>query len=624
MLKNKSILENRRLRREIAFNQFLHELKNILPKNIQIKCFISYAWEDNSTPAGKAKNDKCQNRLTRIKNDLGILGVDVFFDLYDMHGAMKLRMEQSLASSHFVFLIGTPRLVERLNSVPLTNAAFEYQHIKNKLLLDKDCLLPLCFEGDFGKAFPSEVCCNLIRDMRDEDSYEMMMAGLSNPMGIIPNIFGIHNLNANDTIKLLYKIAWEKLATALQLIDIEIKPRSEVDAKIVIPYHDIRFKDGAAVSTQQVYCQGTWHGHDVTIKTLPIPSEDMKQELIREAQIMGQLYHPNLRPFYGVCLDPNHECLLYKPMESDLSTFLQENPFLTLLEQKTLILNLLNGISYLHSRNIIHRHLKPASVLFSEGRLYISDLGFAKVQFSDSVSSIHQLPEINVAQAPELFLSQDVTEKIDIYSLGWILWHILTGKPWPNTHSLALKKQYPNLDDVPSQCRALVEQCWCDNPKARPTIMQLLQQFEAVQHDNPAALDNLLREGQVHESASRYPLAREIYLIAARQEHIKSAYSLALLYLNSYIPMNQHEMLHYLTKASEQYYRAQYNLARIYERGEFVTKDISRAIVLYQAVVNNPQSMPDLITGARKKVESLSVLVSTDNTRVLQNLTLKK
>jgi TPR repeat protein len=154
--------------------------------------------------------------------------------------------------------------------------------------------------------------------------------------------------------------------------------------------------------------------------------------------------------------------------------------------------------------------------------------------------------------------------------------------------------------------------------------MQLLQQFEAVQHDNPAALDNLLREGQVHESASRYPLAREIYLIAARQEHIKSAYSLALLYLNSYIPMNQHEMLHYLTKASEQYYRAQYNLARIYERGEFVTKDISRAIVLYQAVVNNPQSMPDLITGARKKVESLSVLVSTDNTRVLQNLTLKK
>jgi len=119
----------------------------------------------------------------KLKHDLEMLGAQVFLDIYDMHGDMSARMKENIEKSDIIFLIGTSRLKVRLEQIPHTNAAFEWEHIQAKVAQpqNKDCLLPLWFEGqEFSAAFPAQVHKDLVRDMREADAHESILAGLAN------------------------------------------------------------------------------------------------------------------------------------------------------------------------------------------------------------------------------------------------------------------------------------------------------------------------------------------------------------------------------------------------------------------------------------------------------------
>ncbi|MGA2655693.1 MAG: toll/interleukin-1 receptor domain-containing protein, partial [Gammaproteobacteria bacterium] len=231
MLSHQAVLklqqENRQLRRATEFAKFLKDVVLFLPEVKKPVCFISYAWENNKTQAGQASNAIWHARLSRIKEDLEFLGAEVFLDIYDMHGNMPAQMRENIKKSDFIFLIGTPRLMVRLTESPPTNAAFEWEEIKAKLQDSPHCLLPLLFEGEFGTAFPPEVSDELlVRDMRDQDAHETIIARLGNPMGILPNIFGLNTLHSTDAIMQRYRTSWERLKIALDLIEHEIRAQN--------------------------------------------------------------------------------------------------------------------------------------------------------------------------------------------------------------------------------------------------------------------------------------------------------------------------------------------------------------------------------------------------------------
>lgn len=90
--------------------KYLSSIKQIL-QQAQINpppCFISYAWESDTED-----NKKLQTWLSRLKEDLDLVGIKTFLDIYNMHGHMRSCMESNISQGGFVLLIGTPKFKER-------------------------------------------------------------------------------------------------------------------------------------------------------------------------------------------------------------------------------------------------------------------------------------------------------------------------------------------------------------------------------------------------------------------------------------------------------------------------------------------------------------------------------
>jgi tetratricopeptide (TPR) repeat protein len=218
------------------------------------------------------------------------------------------------------------------------------------------------------------------------------------------------------------------------------------------------------------------------------------------------------------------------------------------------------------------------------------------------------LPTPEVSCAPELLQRKEVTGKADIYSVGWLLWHILTQQPWP-----APGQPQPALDSLHPSYQALIQACWQEDPSQRPDAKSLLKGCQAIALLTPEAQEQLFTQGQALEAQSDYPGAKAAFAQAASQGHAKAAYSLGMLYANRKIPLAPQAMLRALTQAADaNYYRAQYNLARVYEKGELIEKDPKKAIALYQKAANNPNTPDDMRTFAQGKIQSLQTSSGLD------------
>jgi len=101
---------------------------------------------------------------------------------------MRHCMQKNIEASDFIFLIGTPRLKERIAQQD-TNAAFEFNHILAKVQKNPNAFLPLLYQGEFNTAFPDILTGVLIRDFRDLARYPHLMVGLIHPLGIFPSLY---------------------------------------------------------------------------------------------------------------------------------------------------------------------------------------------------------------------------------------------------------------------------------------------------------------------------------------------------------------------------------------------------------------------------------------------------
>ena len=124
--------------------------------------------------------------------------------------------------------------------------------------------------------------------------------------------------------------------------------------------------------------------------------------------------------------------LVLEYCETDLKRQFLAQPKMTASQVKHLIFQLLNGLDFLHSRNVAHRDIKPSNLLIKNGKiLKIADFGLAReltknMEFTSKVSSL-------AYRAPELLLgSTDYTTKVDIWSAGIIFYELATGESFPS------------------------------------------------------------------------------------------------------------------------------------------------------------------------------------------------
>uniref|UniRef100_A0A804PT82 Protein kinase domain-containing protein n=3 Tax=Zea mays TaxID=4577 RepID=A0A804PT82_MAIZE len=250
---------------------------------------------------------------------------------------------------------------------------------------------------------------------------------------------------------------------------------------------------------------GKWRGSDVAIKRIKKSCftgrsselERLAHEFWREAEILSKLHHPNVVAFYGVVKDGPGGTLATVTefmVNGSLRHVLQrKDKYLDRRKRLIIAMDAAFGLEYLHSKNIVHFDLKCDNLLVnlkdqSRPICKVGDFGLSKIKRNTLVSGGVRgtLPWM----APELLngSSNKVSEKVDVFSFGIVMWEILTGEePYANMHYGAIIGGIVNntlRPHVPASCdpewRRLMEQCWAPDPAQRPAFTEIAGRLRSM------------------------------------------------------------------------------------------------------------------------------------------------
>ncbi|GAV67172.1 PB1 domain-containing protein/Pkinase_Tyr domain-containing protein [Cephalotus follicularis] len=250
---------------------------------------------------------------------------------------------------------------------------------------------------------------------------------------------------------------------------------------------------------------GKWRGTDVAIKRIKkscftgrsSEQERLTVEFWREAEILSKLHHPNVVAFYGVVQDGPGGTLAtvteFMVNGSLRHVLLSKDRHLDRRKRLIIAMDAAFGMEYLHSKNIVHFDLKCDNLLVNlkdpaRPICKVGDFGLSKIKRNTLVTGGVRgtLPWM----APELLNggSSKVSEKVDVFSFGIVLWEILTGEePYANMHYGAIIGGIVNntlRPPVPSFCdhewRFLMEQCWAPDPVGRPSFTEITRRLRIM------------------------------------------------------------------------------------------------------------------------------------------------
>jgi serine/threonine protein kinase len=174
---------------------------------------------------------------------------------------------------------------------------------------------------------------------------------------------------------------------------------------------------------------------DVALK-LPLLTRrrnDLEQRFAHERDILASLEHPNIARFYDAGVDT--EGLPYLSMEYVKGQTLMawcDTQTLRVEERLALFLQVLDAVKYAHEKHVIHRDLKPSNIFVTEsGQVRLLDFGVAKLLQEDAdqtqISRIYGQALTPDYASPELLRGEPVDPRSDVYSLGMLLYELLTG-----------------------------------------------------------------------------------------------------------------------------------------------------------------------------------------------------
>lgn len=172
----------------------------------------------------------------------------------------------------------------------------------------------------------------------------------------------------------------------------------------------------------------------VALKTIRLdsiadPSElnELKERLNREAKAAGNLSHPNIVTIYDVGMQGNLQYIAMEYIEGyTLEAVLKRNLQLNYRILASIIIQTCSALEYAHKMGIIHRDIKPANIMVMDGfRVKVMDFGIAHFESSNMTQTGIAMGTPNYI-SPEQLRGKDVMPSSDIFSLGVVLYEMLT------------------------------------------------------------------------------------------------------------------------------------------------------------------------------------------------------
>ena len=148
----------------------------------------------------------------------------------------------------------------------------------------------------------------------------------------------------------------------------------------------------------------------------------------REALSTTELIHPNIVNIYDVGEGERPYIVMEYVNGTDLKKYIQDNHPIPYSKVIKIMSQILSGISYAHRNGVIHRDIKPHNILIDkEGTVKITDFGIAVALSQNSITQTNSILGSVQYISPEQARGNMVTKQSDIYSLGIVLYEMLTG-----------------------------------------------------------------------------------------------------------------------------------------------------------------------------------------------------
>ena len=179
-----------------------------------------------------------------------------------------------------------------------------------------------------------------------------------------------------------------------------------------------------------------YYGRDVAIKLYNLENEEDEQKarvtrkmFFNEQQMMGRLQHPNILPIYDAGEENGSYYVVTEHVHGarTLAAYCRPDNLLRVDDVVEIMFKCAKGLHYAHGRGVIHRDVKPSNIMLTlDNDVRVIDFGIALIKDSD-VSRIEGIAGSPSYMSPEQVQSAEITPRSDIYSLGAVMYELLTG-----------------------------------------------------------------------------------------------------------------------------------------------------------------------------------------------------
>ncbi len=258
----------------------------------------------------------------------------------------------------------------------------------------------------------------------------------------------------------------------------------------------------------------------VALKFLPhdlTRNKTAKKRFIREAQNASTLDHPNISNIHEIDETSDGQlfiCMSYYEGET-LQGKIERGP-LQIEQAVAIAMQVAQGLFKAHSKGIIHRDIKPANIFITnDGQVKILDFGLAKLAGETKITKDGTTTGTIAYMSPEQAQGKDVDKRTDIWSLGVVLYEMLTGKlpfkgeNWRVTLYAILSTQPESIrqvrDDIPEALELTVERMMQKDTNARyADTTTLITDLNTVARESGFALPQIV----TRDASKRHKLVR--------------------------------------------------------------------------------------------------------------------
>lgn len=226
-------------------------------------------------------------------------------------------------------------------------------------------------------------------------------------------------------------------------------------------------------------------GRTVAVKILrggPLTDDVARARMRSEASLAASINHPGVAQVYDYEEDRSaHGGLTFIVMEfiegHSLAQLLRERGPMPSDQVMSVVVQVAEGLQAAHDAGIVHRDLKPANIMLTPaGRTVLVDFGIARSATSEPLTSTGAMVGTAEYMSPEQSSGRSATPQSDLYALGVVAYHCLTGvSPFRRDSPIATAMAHLNDDlpsvgvEVPADVMRLVGSLTAKNPSDRPT-----------------------------------------------------------------------------------------------------------------------------------------------------------